>query len=436
MKKTINLMIVGLLTAFLMQCGGGKKLSPSELNNLSTQDRIAYLQEQSNKNPDDLEVKKQLYKSYLDIKMDAQAAKVMEDIIKADPSQADIQFEYGELQYNQGNQRAAYQAFLNVMNSGSGSFYKEKIAQYVSGNYLVQRVTNSPADEGFPSFSPDGTKLVFQKFNGQDWVIVQYDLASQTEQMLVQGPGDDESPVYSPSGAALAFTSTADDHRPVESKVKVREIKTIQLNDQFKANLTQSVSDDWLPRFSNDGQQMIFVSERSDLRKVGYLNKQSDLFIMESDGDFQRRLTKSDANEGGACFSADDKRIFFHSNKNRGQYDIFTIKPDGSQMMTVVDHPANDVNPACSPDGNYIAFVTDRDGNYEIYRSRVDGSIAERLTFNNAIDGSPAYSPDGSILAFHSNRDGNYNIFVINLGYATSEMSSADLISRLEELTR
>jgi Tol biopolymer transport system component len=210
----------------------------------------------------------------------------------------------------------------------------------------------------------------------------------------------------------------------------------MDLNDGYIAKLTQSVADDWLPRFDRSGNYIVFTSDRDDLRKVSYVEKNSDVFIMENDGSFQQQLTDSPANEGGACFSADGMLIYFHSDKN-GTYDIYEMRKDGSKVMTIIDNPnGNDVNPYASADGQYLVFVSDRDGNYELYRARTNGSEQQRLTFDPAVDTSPVLSADGRVVAFHSNRNGNYDIFLLNLAASSSPtaLTTSELINRLAQL--
>jgi len=433
MKTFFILFLAVMLPLILFSCGGSKKISGEKTDTASPSDRISYLNQQVAKKPNDIELKRSLYKEYLNLEMYDQAAPVMEDIIRLDPLLADVQFEYGEVQLRRGRSQSAYKAFLAILQGPQAEFYKPQISNYVSGKYLIQQVTNSPDDEAFPSFSSDGNSIIYQKYVGGNWDIYQYNLQTQTQSVVISTPDDEELPAYSPDGTKLYYTSTSDDKRPIDPELKVREIMVMDLADRYIANLTQTVADDWLPRCNSSGSYLVFVSERSDLRRVPYTQKHSDIFIMEANGNFQRNLTKSSDNEGGACFNRDGSKIFFHSNRN-GNYDIFVMDVDGGHQMTVIDNPANDVNPYASLITDKIVFFSNRDGNYEIYLANSDGSNQRRLTFNPAGDFNPVFSPDGKNVAFHSNRDGNMDIFLINLAVETAAETTQDLISTLNKL--
>jgi Tol biopolymer transport system component len=71
--------------------------------------------------------------------------------------------------------------------------------------------------------------------------------------------------------------------------------------------------------------------------------------------------------------------------------------------------------PALSPGGSWLAYVSNVTGNDEIFRINTDGSDNTRLTENVwEWDKHPSVSPDGSRIVFWSNRDGRKQIYAMN----------------------
>src|SRR6185369_15059783 len=73
--------------------------------------------------------------------------------------------------------------------------------------------------------------------------------------------------------------------------------------------------------------------------------------------------------------------------------------------------PGYEGEPTFSPDGQTIAYVSDRDGNFEIYLQQTSGGPALNLTKDPGADIQPAFSPDGREIAFVSDRSGSADIF-------------------------
>lgn len=86
-----------------------------------------------------------------------------------------------------------------------------------------------------------------------------------------------------------------------------------------------------------------------------------------------------------------------------------------NNIRNLSNSAANERFARISPDGNTIAFASDRDGNWKIYVTNSDGSDVCRLTDNPATDDSPTWSPDNQQLAFASDRDGDFEIYILNV---------------------
>lgn len=75
----------------------------------------------------------------------------------------------------------------------------------------------------------------------------------------------------------------------------------------------------------------------------------------------------------------------------------------------------DDRDAAWSPDGNALAFVSDRDGNHHVFVAAADGSGLRQLTTGACDDLAPAWSPEGSGVYFDSDRDGVRDVYFVPL---------------------
>jgi Tol biopolymer transport system component len=122
--------------------------------------------------------------------------------------------------------------------------------------------------------------------------------------------------------------------------------------------------------------------------------------------------------DGAPNWTPDSRAIVFAAETGEAPADIWMMDADGSGRTRLTEHPANDTNPAVSPDGSRIAFESDRDGSTEIYVMDRSGTNVQRLTRSAASDGAPAWSPDGTRLAFTSDRDSRAGTDVYTLNPA------------------
>lgn len=440
----INLLIVALfLTAFLFSCSGSKKDVTGGVGtagieaDVQLQAKIKDLQEKIKKNPNTMDYREQLADIYFENGHTLEAMKVLEDALRLDPHNAEVQYKYGDFAMKSGDKRRAYIAFKAVLSGPEADAYVDRIAPYFVDAFAVTPVVQSEANEAFGSFSADGNKIIYQSDETGNWDLFVWDLTTNTKEQITNTPAHEENPSFSPDGHHIVYTSTVDDHRDVDFSQKLRDIYIMDLANGETENLTQNGSDDWRPRYSFSGDFIVFVSQRNDLRDVPFYEMFSDIFIMQSNGRFQLALTNDEFNDGGPCLmpgSTDEEGTVIFDSDRSGSFAIYKMDIRTKEMVQLTHNPGvNDVSPDVSASGDKITFFSDRDGNYEIYLMNNDGSAQQRLTSNPAEDLNPVFSPDGQKILFHSNRKGNYDLFLLDLTQSSGQISSAEVLARLNK---
>ena len=153
------------------------------------------------------------------------------------------------------------------------------------------------------------------------------------------------------------------------------------------------VTDGILPAWSPDGHLLAFTTFHRD--------GNMELYIVDRDGGNLRNLTRHEGYDARGTWSPDGDRIAFESNRS-GNIDIWVVEVASGDAVRVTDHPGEDREPVWTPDGK-VAFASNRDGPFSIYLMAADGSGVTRLTPGN-YDRQPVWSPDGDSLCFVSNR--------------------------------
>lgn len=228
-------------------------------------------------------------------------------------------------------------------------------------------------------------RLVFASNRLGDYREGEYDLYivhpdSGEARRLTQFPVYDSHLSSSPDGNRFAVCS---------DKAGNLEIYVIDTLGNELARLTKNHFDDSDPDWSPDGSQMLLRSNRKGAWSIWKMN---------SDGSNPVQLTKHSGDdtyqaqlgEGPPKWSPDGSKILFFSYRE-GNWDLYTMNPDGSDLQNLTNSQFNETWPSWSPDGRRIAYCTDQDGNYEIYIMNADGSNPQRLTHDPGADQGPVW---------------------------------------------
>jgi len=196
------------------------------------------------------------------------------------------------------------------------------------------------------------------------------------------------------------------------------EIFVMKPDGSRLANMTNSWADDVAPVWSPGGRRIAFVSLR-DTAAGKWGMGPSSVYLMDFDpatgsgGGNLVRLTGKETNDGWPTWSPDGQRIAFESERS-GNWDIWVVNVDGSGLTQLTHDPADDRYPGWSPDGTKIAFTSKRSGNFDVWLMKADGSNPRNLTQMPGRDRYAMWSPDGTKIAFNTKRDGNQEIYVMN----------------------
>ena len=312
-------------------------------------------------------------------------------------------------------------------------------------------------DAGFnPAWSPDGSELAvaddicwdYEDRNPYPSASRLWAVTVATHERRVITPRDAVQPNWSPHGQRIAFWG--------EQKGGHRDIWTVASPGGEPTPVTDDAFIDWNPIWSPGGEQLYFLSNRggemnlwrvaldentgrvlgepepatlpsNNCQYVNFARNGSRLVYGQSSRSENLWQIAFDPTRGQvsgpatqltqglkryAMFSmAPDEGSFVYLARGEPQQDLFTADLAGAPRRRLTDDAAQDIVPRCSPDGRWIAFLSDRAGKYEIWKVRPDGAGLEQMTDmpgQEVID--PVWSPDSKRLLYQIR---NINSFII-----------------------
>jgi TolB protein len=208
------------------------------------------------------------------------------------------------------------------------------------GGETAINLTNDPAPDRGPAWSPDGREIAFASRRGDNWDLYLMRADGGDLRRLTDGPAYDGEPAWSPDGASIAFTSSRNGNL---------DIYQLDLASRAVQQVTDDPAADYQPSWSPDSRQIAFTSWRD------------------------------------------------------GNQEIYAVGMPGSnlfgrpQAANLTNHPAPDHSPAWGPDGR-LAFISDREGIGNLHVLDPESDEQELAGVRNRGLQDPAWTLGGGLL--------------------------------------
>ena len=262
-----------------------------------------------------------------------------------------------------------------------------------------------------PSWSRDGSQIVY---GGDGGLFVVPADGPAAPMRLVEGT-ELHSPQWSPDGTRLAYVRLGFMFTFGEELLGNVSTSALMIGVPSTGRITQITTGEWLetnPVWLPDGRSLLFISSRGGGRDV-YRQRLSAAGDPEGEA---QRLT-SGLNAHTISLSRDGTVLAYASYTPSANIWSIDIPADGVASVadaTQVTFGAEKIEKlAVSPDGQWLAYDSDRDGNADIWKMRLPAGTPEQVTRGPNHEFVNGWSPDGQEILFHAIRDGQRDVFVV-----------------------
>lgn len=286
-------------------------------------------------------------------------------------------------------------------------------------------IVGSPEDDMWPVISRDGKRTAFVRGpeplgsdlnRNFDVFYINLQDPRYNPIQVTRHVSAEAFPSWSPSGLELYYAS---------DRLRTLTIwRTAIEGLRGDVQITGRDAHDLAPSVSPDGKKIVFNSYVTlpgprqgsppkpslyPARRPKPTDPAPSIWIANADG---TQLTQITVAGYHPRWSPDGKKILFYAS-NGENFDIWMMNPDGSELTQLTNDPADEIEPALSPDmGTLVYAAYDRaKRNFDLWAINLrEAGGQTQLTFDCADDRAPAWAPDGTLF-FQSARNKQWDIF-------------------------
>jgi Tol biopolymer transport system component len=303
---------------------------------------------------------------------------------------------------------------------------------------------NPPGGHGAPSWSPDGKRIVFDTSDFGSNSLWSVSLGARDFKKIATWGYD---AIYSPDGASIYFSRqglmqihvspttgeplgepfqlasggpTAISHSTISADGKkiAYSILAISSNLWSISLLPGSSETPALEPFTRDTSTRHNLAHFSpDGRRIAFnrwrVGTSADIWIADADGKNLVQLTSNPATDSMPSWFPEGDKIAFLSDRNNDHLVLWSITLATGREEPLLDLGQGVEFAVLSPDGKQVAFNSTKSGTINVWTTSIQGGEQKQLTFDNELMGFPCWSPDGQFLAIEAKRGDDAHVFII-----------------------